>query len=631
MVPWDLVYIGDVMYTYPFIAVCVGMAQMESTYGDNRIADYADDQEGHVLSGGVVYTYNFTAKVGNYMNQVSIDVLNNTNLLVWVTAYMGIYAQNGTLLSQAIPVQFLEPLDQMVVTDLNPPFFFTEDGLYYVAVVFDHDYFVASGTGTGMSMKYAGQGLPDTFQPDGVSRTPPIAAYGCITASHYFCGSFQYYQGDDYSPVAVDYLYQGLLLTGGPNGTNSNGMWQSVLLAVGHLTTYVRIARYAANFLTGFTDILLNQPGNATSNYIYSSGNNGATLDSVGLTFFTNDEFGYEFSITYNSTMGEYVDSSNPQLGPELLNTFVIAPINFSIGIPQCSFLDLEQYVSPVSALNATVSQGVSCPASSSAVVWGDANADDYFYTQEGLFNNYYTNITLSPFSTGPTYSNVTQLALTLGQNGNVFAHIRMALYLNNTILAESNEITVDNPQDVTLYFTLNQTVTLYPATIYYIAMWTDVSLYMAAAWDYSGLCYYGITYGYDLQPWPMSIGSVEAKYVNCHAIPVAALGCALDGGPPYIWPVDPNCPVVNTTQPTCPDTDEKEAGYSTTSMIVSIVVSALAAVLATLLVVWCITSGKFSRVKGGVAGITSSKRSSKGGNTEVLTNESSSEYASMQ
>ena len=642
-VPWDLVYIGDVEGTFPFIAVCVGMAQMESTYGDNRIAEYSQDQEGHLLPGGVVYTYNFTAKAGNYMDQVSLDVLNNTMLDQWVTAYMGVYAQNGTLLSQAIPIQFLEPLDQMVVTDLVPPFFFTEDGLYYVAVILDHDYYVAQGSGTGLSMTYAGEGLPDTFAPDGVSRTPPIAAYGCITASHYFCGSFQYYQGDDYSPVAVDYLYQGLLLTGGPNGTNANGFWQSVLMGVGHLTTFVRIARYAANFMTGFTDILLSQPGNATSNYIYTSpsgGNNGASLDSIGLTFYTSDEFGYEFTINYNTTLGEYVDSSNPQLGPELLNTFVIAPIDFSVGIPQCSFLDLEQYVTPVSALNASVTQGAYCPSGAQTVVWGDANAQDFFYTQEGLYNNYYTNITLSPFNTGPTYSNVTQLALTLGQNGNVFAHIRMALYLNSTLLAESNEITVDNPQDVTLYFTLNQTVTLYPASQYYIAMWTDVSLYMAAGWDYSGLCYYGITYGYDLQPWPASIGSVEAKYVNCHPIPVAALGCALSGGPPYIWPVDPNCSVCNcSSQPPGisvsstsstgmpgPTVDEG-SGYSTTALlIIASLLSAGIIVMATLLVVWLIIH---KRSPGGVAGIT--KRGGKDGSGDVLTRESTTDYASMQ
>ena len=469
-------------------------------------------------------------------------------------------------------------------------------------------------------MQYAGNGLPDTFAPGPVSRTPPIAAYGCITASHYFCGSFQYYQGDDYSPVAVDYLYQGLLLTGGPNGTNANGQWQSILDGVGHLTTHVRIARYAANFLTDFTDVLLTQPGNATSNYIYVSSNNGATLDNVGLSFYTSDEFGYKFTISYNATAGKYVDSSDPQLGPELLNTFVIAPIDFTVGLPQCSFLDLETYVVP----NSSLVSSSHCAAAYEPVMWGDANSDDYFYSEEGLFNNYYTNITLSPFNTGRTYSNVTQLAITLGQNANVFAHIRMALYLNNTLLAESNEVTVDNPQDITLYFQLNQTVTLYPASQYYIAMWTDVSLYMAAAWDYSGLCYYGITYGYDLQPWPASIGSVEAKYVNCHALPVAAFGCAVPTGPPWVPPVDPNCPVCN-----CTKHEEKELGIATSTVAVSLLGSNLLSIAVAVLVAWLVASGKCSRSK--TAAVGSSRRDEKeSSSTAILTAESTSDYAAM-
>ena len=112
---------------------------MQSTYGDNRIVDYVNATEGHTLQSGIVYTYNFSATAGALLTQVSIDVLNNTHLLKWVTAYMGIYAPNGTLISEAIPIQFLEALDQMVVTMLSPVTL-TEDGLYYVAVVFDNDY-----------------------------------------------------------------------------------------------------------------------------------------------------------------------------------------------------------------------------------------------------------------------------------------------------------------------------------------------------------------------------------------------------------------------------------------------------------------------------------------------------------
>ena len=129
---------------------------------------------------------------------------------------------------------------------------------------------------------------------------------------------------------------------------------------------------------------------------------------------------------------------------------------------------------------------------------------------------------------------------------------MRAALYFGKALdlLAQSEEIVIDNVQDVTLYFTLNQTVTLYPASQYYIAMWTDVSTFVAAGWDYSGLCYTGVTYGYDLQDWPAYIGDVEANYYNCHPLPVAALGCAVSTGPPYTPPIDPDCPPVNSSQP---------------------------------------------------------------------------------
>ena len=293
------------------------------------------------------------------------------------------------------------------------------------------------------------------------------------------------------------------------------------------------------------------------------------------------------------------------------------------MGIPQCSILDLEFYVSPLS----TLSNSSMCPAGGQGVAWGWSDPQDYFYTEEGLFTNYYTDITLSPFNTGPTYSNVTQLSITLGQNANVFAHMRMALYLNNTLLAESNEVTVDNPQDVTLFFTLNQTVTLFPAATYYIAMWTDVTLYMAAAWDYSGLCYYGITYGYDLQPWPGSIGSVEALYTNCHAIPVSALGCAVATGPPWVPPVDPNCPP-NSTTSTEPEV-VREGGFSTMHVAVTAAASSVLTAIVGLFVAWLIISGRCGGVKA--AAVKSSKRQeTETSSTAMLTTESSSDYAAL-
>ena len=513
---------------------------MQSTYGDNKVFDYADDTEGNTVVGQVLYTINFTATAGTLLQQVSFDVLNNTMLDVWVTAYIGLYnGSDGSLLSQIIPFEFLEVLDLMLVGDLNPPVYVPVTGLYYVAVKLSQDYHIATSNQVGPSMKWGGEGLPMTFTPDGVSPLLPVVAYGCVTASHYFCGSFQYYLGDDYSPIAIDYLYQGLILQQpfGPYN-NSIGTYQPVLYAAGHLSVFARIARYAYNFHLGVTDVLLTNPGNASYNYFYTSSLDGATLDALGLDFLTDDDFGYPVNIIYNSTTMTYHDSTNAQLGDEILTSWILAPIDFTVGVPQCSFLDLAQVVNPQSALT---NASYSCPARVRSLVWGDVHQEDYFYNQEGEFASDFNIITLSPFNTGPENSSVSVLALALHQNGNVFAHIRMAIYdLQDALLAESNEVTVDNPQDVILYFNLNQTVLLRPASTYYIAYWTDVSLYSAAAQVPDALCYYGIQYGYDLQPWPASVGSKEAEYVACKPLPVAALACQVAVGPS---PLPPECP----------------------------------------------------------------------------------------
>ena len=621
-VAWDFVYLGAQQNTYAFETVCNGMAMVQSTYGNNRIGDYARNAEGHLLRAGIVYGINFTAYAGGFLNQISIDLLNNTHLDKWVFGYLGIYDPSGQLIAQAVPLLVLEPEDTMVVSELET-LYLTQSGLYYAAIVFDHDVYVAQGAdGTGLAMKYAGIGLPDTFVPVGVSAAVPLAIYGCITASHYFCGSFQYYQGDNYSPLAVDYHYSGLLLAQGPNGTNDKGTWQSVLYGVGYQTRYARVARTADNSVTSWTDMLLTRPGNASTNYIYTSGNGGATLDGVGLSFLTSDDYGGRVTFTYDPTSGVYVDSTDAQLGAQLLVNFTIAPVNFSLGLPQCSFLYLQQDIEPLSSLaNSSV-----CPAGNQAVVWGDANRDDFFYIEEGLVPNLYTDITLTPFSTGPTYSNITQLSISLGMNANMFAHMRMALYFGKALdlLAESNELVVDNVQDVTLYFTLNQTVTLYPASQYYIAMWTDVTLFTAAGWDYSAFCYTGVTYGYDLQAWPARIGSFEADYYNCHPLPVAALGCAVATGPPYVPPIDPDCPPLNSTEPAY---SEKEEGYSASSLLVSVLLTAIASVLATALIGWLVVSG---RCNGCLRGAVTSGRPLQATDSATLVGDSDSHYDAM-
>ena len=111
------------------------------------------------------------------------------------------------------------------------------------------------------------------------------------------------------------------------------------------------------------------------------------------------------------------------------------------------------------------------------------------------------------------------------------------------------------------------------------------MDLYTAAGSGYDALCYYGLQYGYDLQPWPITVGSVEAEYYDCNPMPVAALGCSTTGSPPVIPPL-------------CPD--EREEGTSTAGVAAAVLITAIVSVLATLLVSRVHTTG---RCKGGGGG----------------------------
>ena len=361
-----------------------------------------------------------------------------------------------------------------------------------------------------------------------------------------------------------------------PDGPYSNpkGMIQPALYGVGHLMVFARIARYAFNFRLSFDDILLSNPGNQSFNYFYTQRADGASLDEVGISFLTDDDYGYPLTIIYNETTQLYHDSTNAQLGDEILTSWTLKPVDFTVGVPQCSFLDLDMVVQPQSALSNA--SALSCPTGAQALAWGDVVSDDYFYYQEAVWSNQFNIITLSPFNTGMQNSSVSTVAIALRQNGNVFAHIRMAIYsMEDSILAETNEVTVDNPQDTVLYLQLNQSVLLRAATDLLhrtvdgrlavrehaaphapaaaarqsasdalLCRCSAFLRYTAAGAYATALCYYGLQYGYDLQPWPSSIGSKEAEYTLCKPLPVAAYGCQVAVGPPLPPPECPACPV---------------------------------------------------------------------------------------
>ena len=336
-------------------------------------------------------------------------------------------------------------------------------------------------------------------------------------------------------------------------------------------------------------------------------------------------------------TRGRYQDSTNEQLGAELLTRVSLKAIDPKVGVPQCSWLDLPSVVMP----NATADY--SCPSNSTSVVWGDDISADYFYSAEGMWANEMNLIVLSPFNTGPgDYSTVTQLGLAINQNGNVFAHIKMALYdANNSLLATSNEITVDNSVDTILIFNLEHSVLLAPASVYYAAYWSDVAFYTSATEDFvTAKCYYNLTMGYDRQPWPFTVGSVEAEYYDCNALPVAAIGCSTPNVlPPIIPPVCPACP----SNGTCPNNgtvivnngtiinnitniDNETKGYSfVTVFVVALLTLALGMIIA-LLGVKMYNAGTCQRIGMGGGSVDSVSLSSRGDSAAT----SSSRYASL-
>ena len=188
--PWDLTSPPD----QPLLVACDGYGIMQSTYGDNKVGDYAIHREGTTVDADIVYTANFTATSGAVLNQVSIDVLNNSGWIPCVEAFVGIYNVTGGLLTSS-QIVFLQVLDQMVVANLQPSVILNYTGLYYIGFKVDTQFNVAHSSRSqevSPSMQYSGYGLPTQFVPGPALTVPPITAYGCVAASHYFCGSFQY-------------------------------------------------------------------------------------------------------------------------------------------------------------------------------------------------------------------------------------------------------------------------------------------------------------------------------------------------------------------------------------------------------------------------------------------------------
>jgi len=115
-------------------------------------------------------------------------------------------------------------------------------------------------------------------------------------------------------------------------------------------------------------------------------------------------------------------------------------------------------------------------------------------------------------------------------QNANTYAHITLALYDGNgNFLESSNQATISNTADASLYFSLSSAVQLAPNTTYYVAIWSDMSIFMSESSNYNALCYYGLNSPYGQQGWPTTLG---AYTYECSPSPVAVYGCTIPTPP---------------------------------------------------------------------------------------------------
>ena len=179
----------------PLLGACPGASSVQATYGDSNVFDYTSRSEGNAIATGMVFTVPFRSLATGVIQQVSLDVLNNTVYKSNITVYIGLYDSTGRLLTQAAPMQLIEVVDQMIVANLQPSIVVPANGQYWLGLLVDSPLNVATSTTLTPAMSWPGigRGLPTQFTAGSTQMpTVPLTAYGCVNASHYFCGSFQY-------------------------------------------------------------------------------------------------------------------------------------------------------------------------------------------------------------------------------------------------------------------------------------------------------------------------------------------------------------------------------------------------------------------------------------------------------
>ena len=487
----------------------IGIGSLAVSMGDSNPLDYSFSS----LPAGTIYTASITAPAdGIVVSQASVTLSDSTTMPP--TAFtIGLYSASGALLTQSTSVVIVQVLAGTIHATLTPSVTLTAGSKYTIAIQANNTLNMPTSTTTSpiMTASYNPSGmLPTTFTASGTGGAVPLVLLGCATATHSFCGIFEYWQP---GVATTSYIYQGLLATNGVSGADATyGAYQQVSLGSGHLTVLYRDQSTASQSVSGYSNLALN--GTA---HVYTAASTGP-LDASGLSLVLLADNSVRQLAYSSSDSGVRDMSSVATAAGTLISAYFNVSSLASTGgtIPACNIVREPSSVTAPPALPV-------CAADQSAFASGDDVNDDFFYTN---YNSPNFIITFA-ITTGSEWVSVTQLGTGVTYNPNAVGHVKLAIY-NSTagFIAATNELTVVNPVDETLVGSLSQPVLLAPDTTYLIALWTDVALWQSFTWSNGDGSYENqvcgpATYG----AWPAVLAS---SYYSCAAIPLEAFGCTV-------------------------------------------------------------------------------------------------------
>ena len=472
--------------------------------GNSSSLAYAFHTQGYSSAGSDVWLNLFNAtQYGVTLYQVQLGLLDNSALPQPAHLRFGVYSVSGTaytLLGSSAEVTVYPSVDQVVYANLVTPVTLTLGGLYALGFWSDTTIYTAYQASNGYSYQAATVGPASinaafTYScPTCVLASRPIAATGCTTSSavfgapnqlYTFCAYLEQFVQPALAPVKytdpgvytslID--YQGVAAVAASSSSNAFGTYQQVLGVLGTAATVNSPQTYsptspAAAAPPSSTFVL--GSGAGVTNYLYTSGT--SMVDASGLSLALSN--GLTVTLQFNASSGQLqtIDSVNGQV-TGLVSGYQLFP--YAAGDAPCT----PSAVPPVSSAPLT------CPAGSTALVYGDVSKSTLYSTNavETAFllgNVLYTR----SFTTHTTGTTLYQLSMLVFQNNARIVHLRLGVYTatgitntatsttaaNMTLLAQTAQYTLINSADGVITLNLLTPLTLNASTTYYIGYWAD-------------------------------------------------------------------------------------------------------------------------------------------------------------